>query len=406
MSALKSLKDLDVHHERVFVRVDFNVPIDKSLNITDDARIVATLPTLRYLMENGARLVIGSHLGRPQKGRQESGKSARDPKYSLEHVGLRLAELLKVDVILSPECIGPMPKKLIHDLREHQVVLLENLRYHPEEETDDANFARELAALADVYVNDAFGVSHRAHASVHALPRIMPKRAAGILMQNEVDSLARLTGHVEHPFVAVLGGAKVSDKVTVIEALFERIDALLIGGAMANTFLAAQGYAMGASLVEEDKTALARTLIESARKRNIQLMLPEDVVVGNDVSSTESRTLAVQELGVRLGKNDMVLDIGPKTVEKYRAVLRSAHNVFWNGPMGFFENPVFRAGSLGMAEAMSACLGFTVVGGGDSVAVVELSGLRDKFGHISTGGGASLEFIEGRKLPGIEVLTA
>lgn len=388
---LRSLADIELAGRTVFVRVDFNVPLDGS-TITDDTRIRAALPTLRAIMEQGGRPVLASHLGRP--------KGKPNPALSLEPVGARLAELLEVEVLLSDDCLGDGARKVMGDLREGQVALLENLRFHEEEEANDEGFARELAKHIDIYVNDAFGACHRAHASVHALPLLMPLRAAGLLVHKEVQALEALRGEPERPYVAVLGGAKVSDKIAVIETLLERVDELLIGGAMANTFLAAQGLDMGKSLVERDKLALARTLMERAQEREVQLVLPVDVVVAESIDADSGKVTETN--AVR--PEELALDVGPQTVRNFGERLRRAKSVFWNGPMGLFERPAFAEGSVGVARAMADCQGFTVVGGGDSVAAAQQTGLTDRYSHVSTGGGASLELLEGRKLPGVEVL--
>jgi phosphoglycerate kinase len=394
MSApLRTLSDLDLVGRTVFVRVDFNVPLDGT-TVTDDTRIRAAIPTIQAIMERGGRVLLASHLGRP-KGKVK-------PELSLEPAAARLAQLMKVEVLLADDCMGDGARKVVSDLRDSQVAMLENLRFHPEEEADDEGFARELAKLAEVYVNDAFGCSHRAHASVHALPKLMQQRAAGLLVHKEVTALEKLRSGAEHPFVAVLGGAKVSDKIEVIEALLERIDELLIGGAMANTFLAAQGLKLGKSRIEEDKLALARTLMEKAEKKGIQLLLPVDVVVAEALDAKGGRATDTAVIG----ESEMALDIGPRTVKLFGDRLRRAKSVFWNGPMGLFENPGFAEGSFGVARAMAECAGFTVVGGGDSVAAAHQAGLADRYSHVSTGGGASLELIEGKKLPGVEVLRA
>ncbi len=391
MSNLRTLQDLTLVGRTVFVRVDFNVPLEGS-KVTDDTRIRAAIPTIKYIMDKGGRVILASHLGRP-KGKPK-------PEFSLEPAAQRLAELMNVEVLLADDCIGDGARKVVTDLRDTQIAMLENLRFHNEEEADDEGFARELAKLAEVYVNDAFGSSHRAHASVHALPKLMQQRAAGLLVHKEVAALEKLRTNPDHPFVAVLGGAKVSDKIEVIEALMERVDELLIGGAMANTFLAAQGIDVGKSRVESDKLALARTLIQKAEAKNIQLILPTDVVVAESLDAKSGKATDVNAIGI----SEMALDIGPRTVQAYGERLRRAKSVFWNGPMGLFENPGFAAGSFGVARAMADCKGFTVVGGGDSVAAVQAAELTDKYTHVSTGGGASLELIEGKKLPGVEVL--
>ena len=391
LEGIRSVRDLDVDGRRVFVRVDFNVPLDDGA-VTDDTRIRAALPTIRYLMENGGRPVLASHLGRP--------KGKAKPELSLEPAGTRLAELLDCEVLLADDCIGDGPRKVVNDLRDGQVALLENLRFHEGEEEDDEGFAKELARMGEVYVNDAFGAAHRAHASVSALPGLMRHKGAGLLMQAELDALGTLRDDPPKPYVAVLGGAKVSDKIGVIEALMGRVDTLVIGGAMANTFLAAQGREVGKSLVEEDKLALARTLLTRAEERGMSLLLPIDVVVASSVDSDAGRTVPVTEIGA----SDMALDIGPKSVERFAEAMKDAKAVFWNGPMGLFENEPFSHGTLGVAEAIAAAPGFTVVGGGDSVAAVQQANMADRFDHVSTGGGASLELLEGRTLPGVEAL--
>lgn len=391
--AIRSMDELPVEGRRVFVRVDFNVPLDGD-RVTDDTRIRESLPTLKELMGRGAKLVVASHLGRP--------KGAPNRKYSLEPVGAELARLLGVDVIVPDDCVGDAARKVVADLREGQLVLLENLRFHAEEEANDDAFARELARLADVYVNDAFGAAHRAHASVAALPALFRDRGAGRLLRKELDALGALRGEVARPYVAILGGAKVSDKIGVLEALLAKVDALLIGGAMANSFLAARGVAVGKSRIEEDKLPLARTLIQKASDLGKPLVLPVDVVVARDLDGTEAGARSVDDIGVE----EMALDIGPKTVALFRERIVRAGSVFWNGPMGLFEHPKFAEGTKGIALAAAECGGFTVVGGGDSVAAVQQAQLANRFSHVSTGGGASLEFLEGRKLPGVEALRA
>lgn len=391
LEGIRSVRDLDLEGRRVFVRVDFNVPLADG-KVSDDTRIRAALPTIQLIMERGGRPVLASHLGRPD------GKP--NPKYSLEPAGARLAELLGAEVLLADDCIGDGPRKVVMDLREGQVALLENLRFHPEEEANDEGFAKELARLGEVYVNDAFGAAHRAHASVSALARLMRDRAAGLLMERELDALGKLRDEPTRPYVAVLGGAKVSDKIAVLEALLARVDTLVIGGAMANTFLAAQGRAMGKSRVEEDKLALARTILSRAEERKVELLLPLDVVVAESLDATSGRVVAVTDVG----PDDMALDIGPASVKRFAAPMQTAKVVFWNGPMGYFESEPFSHGTLGVARAIGDAPGFTVVGGGDSVAAVEQAKMTDLFDHVSTGGGASLELLEGRKLPGVEAL--
>lgn len=392
LDRIKTVDQLEVASRRVFVRVDFNVPLTDDKKVSDDTRIREALPTIKYLVGKGARVVLASHLGRPKKDKKAG--------LSLEPAGHRLAELLGQDIVLADDCIGDGPKKVVSDLRDGRVALLENLRFHPEEEANDEGFARELAKLADVYVNDAFGAAHRAHASVEALPRLMPERGAGYLLQKELNALGKLVAGPEKPYVAVLGGAKVSDKIEVIEALLTKVDALLIGGAMANTFLAAQGKPMGKSLVESDKLALARDLLEKAKQKGIEIVLPTDVVVAPSLDAPSGTPVLVDAVA----PDQMALDIGPKSVALFREKLIRAKSVFWNGPMGLFEKKPFAAGSVGVAQAIAEGAGFSVVGGGDSVAAVQQAGLAARFTHVSTGGGASLELIEGKKLPGVEAL--
>lgn len=388
---IQSLSDLKVESRRVFVRVDFNVPLDNGV-ITDKSRILATLPTIKHLIDHGAHIVLASHLGRPQ------GKPV--PEFSLEPVGACLAELLNTEVRLTDDCVGDGARKVVSDLRDGQIALLENLRFHAEEERNDELFAHELAKMADVYVNDAFGAAHRAHASVVALAELMPERAAGLLLQKELHMLGMLRDQAKRPYVAVLGGAKVSDKIDVILSLLDRVDTLIIGGAMANTFLAAQGLSLGRSLVEQDKLAMARSVLDRAQRRDVPVLLPTDLVVASDIK--QPRGQVVEATGVP--EDAMALDIGPQTVNAFRDALRKVQTVFWNGPMGLFENPAFAEGTLGIARGIAENDAVSVVGGGDSVAAVHQLGLADAFSHLSTGGGASLEFLEGKTLPGVEAL--
>jgi len=395
LEGIRSVRDLPIENKRVFLRVDFNVPMEGG-KITDDSRIKEALPTIRHAIERDARLVCASHLGRPKKG--------PDPKLSLEPCALRLAELLGQDVTLPEDCIGDAAKKVVFDLRAGQVCLLENLRFHPEEEKDDETFCRELAQLADVYVDDAFGAVHRAHASVHGLAKLYRERGCGFLLEKEIEALGKIVTAPDAPYVAVLGGAKVSDKIAVVESLLERVDALVVGGAMANTFLAAGGKNMQKSLVEADKLALARTILEKAESKGVQVLLPVDVVVAASTEATAGEAETVSVDAIPPGK--MALDVGPKSVAAFAKRFADAKTIFWNGPMGLFEKAPFAAGTFGVARAMADSRAFTVVGGGDSAAAVHAAGedVARKMKHISTGGGASLELVEGKKLPGIEVL--
>jgi phosphoglycerate kinase len=393
LQGIRSVRELPVENKRVFLRVDFNVPLDGS-TITDDSRIREALPTIKHVLERGGRLICASHLGRPKKG--------PDPKYSLEPCAVRLAELLGQEVTLPEDCVGDSAKKVVYDLRGGQVCLLENLRFHPEEEKDDETFSRQLAELADIYVDDAFGSVHRAHASVHGLAKLYRERGCGFLLEKEIASLGKVVTSPEKPYVAVLGGAKVSDKIAVVESLLERVNVLIIGGAMANTFLAALGKNMQASLVETEKLPLARSILEKAKGRGAEVLLPVDVVVAESLSATQGTAVGVDAVP----PGQMALDIGPKSLEAFARRFLDAKTVFWNGPMGLFEKEPFAAGTFGLARAMAASPAFTVVGGGDSAAAVYAAGgdIAKRMKHISTGGGASLELIEGKKLPGIEVL--
>ena len=389
-----SIKDLDLAGKRVFMRVDFNVPI-KEGRISSDTRIRASLPTIVYALDHGATVILASHLGRP--------KGTVNPEFTLKPVAARLAELAGRPVEFAEDCVGPAAQAAVDRAAEGgHLVLLENLRFHPEEEKNDAGFAAGLAALADAYVNDAFGSSHRTHASVDAITRLLPHPAAGLLMEQEVRYLGLALGAPERPFVAILGGAKVSDKIEVIENLLGKVDALCVGGAMAYTFLKSRGLAVGRSLVEDDKLDAARQITGHAHDRGVKLALPTDHVVAWKLEAgAPHATLAVTDasIGERIG-----VDIGPETIAAFSALVATAKTVVWNGPMGVFEMPPFDAGTSALARAVAAVKGTTIVGGGDSVSAVTKAGVADRITHISTGGGASLEFLGGRTLPGVAAL--
>lgn len=385
----KTIRDINVAQKRVLVRVDFNVPQDKAGNITDDTRIRAALPTIQYLRDQGAKVILCSHLGRPK------GKVAEELR--LTPAAERLAELLGAPVAKANDCIGPKVEKAVSVMKPGDVLLLENLRFHAEEEANDPSFAKQLASVADVYVNDAFGSAHRAHASTEGVAHFLPA-VAGFLMERELNFLSKATAEPSRPYVAILGGAKVSDKIAVIENLLPKVDRLIVGGGMANTFIKAQGHEIGASLVEDDKVELAKDLLKRGGKK---ILLPVDVVVADAFAAdAKHRTVAVDKVpaGWR------ILDIGPKTVEEFAAALKKAKTVVWNGPMGVFEFPAFAAGTVAIAKALAKSNATSIIGGGDSAAAVEQAGVADKITHISTGGGASLEFLEGKVLPGVAAL--
>ena len=387
----QTIQDVNVQGKKVFVRVDFNVPMKDGV-ITNDTRVRATLPTLNYLLEQGAAVILGSHLGRP--------KGQRVPEFTLAPVAVRLGELLGREVKLAPDCVGEEVSKMAAELKGGEVLLLENLRYHKEEEKNDPEFAKALASLADVAVNDAFGVSHRAHASVEGITKFIPA-VAGYLMEKEIKFVGQAIADPVRPFVAIIGGAKVSDKIGVIDNLLTKVDTLIIGGGMANTFVAAQGYSVGKSLLEEDKLDLARQLIAKAKETGVNLLLPTDMVVADRFApDADHKNVAIDEIPA----DWMALDIGEETAKAYAASLADAKTVVWNGPMGVFEMDAFAHGTTAVAKAVAASDATSVVGGGDSISALQKTGLSDQITHISTGGGASLEFLEGKVLPGIAAL--
>ena len=384
----KSVRDIDVRGKRVLVRVDFNVPL-RDRTVTDDTRIRASLPTLTYLLGQGAALVLCSHLGRPK------GKAVAE--LSMGPVAERLAELLDQPVRKLDDCVGTEVTAAVNQMRPGDVVLLENTRFHPEERANEAAFSRQLAGLADVFVNDAFGTAHRAHASTEGVAHYLPA-VAGFLVEKELEFLGRATGDPDRPFVSILGGAKISDKIGVIESLLGKCDALLIGGGMANTFFKAEGFELGDSLVEEDAVSTARSLLKQSSGK---LLLPVDVIVA-DAFDNEANTQVVEPDAVAPGWR--ILDIGPQTVSSFRETLSKAKTVVWNGPLGVFEMPNFAKGTFAVAQMLASLDAVTIIGGGDSAAAVRQAGLVDKMAHVSTGGGASLEFLEGKLLPGVAVL--
>jgi phosphoglycerate kinase len=387
-----SVQDLDLADKAVFLRVDFNVPLDERRNIRNDARIRAALPTLGYLLDRGARVFVASHLGRP-KGR-------RLPEFSLKPVADRLSELIPQPVGFALDCIGEDVERMEVALPPAQVLVLENLRFHAQEEANDAEFARSLVRRADFYVNDAFGACHRAHASVEAVTRFVKAAAAGFLVEKEVDYLNRVVRDPEKPFAAILGGAKVSDKIPVIRNLIRKADDILIGGAMAYTFFAAQGLDTGRSLVEREKTDLAAELLRQAETAGVNFYLPQDHVVAESAEADAAEVIS--SFPIPAGR--MALDIGPATVDTYRKVIQHARTIFWNGPMGVFEADPFASGTDAVALAVAGSTALSIVGGGDSVAALYKAGVQDKISHISTGGGASLEYVANETLPGIQAL--
>jgi 3-phosphoglycerate kinase len=388
----KSIKDIDIKGKRVLIRVDFNVPQDSKLNITDDTRIAAALPTIKYALKEGAKVILMSHLGRPKGG--------PEPKYSLGPAGEKLGELIGAKVTMAPDCIGPEVKRIVDGMRPADIVLLENLRFHKEEEENDPSFARELASLADVYVNDAFGTAHRAHASTEGVTKFLPS-VSGFLVEKEIEYFEKAVSSPHKPYVAILGGSKVSDKIEVIKNLMKRVDAILIGGGMAYTFLKAQGIEVGNSKLEADKINLAKEILIEAKTRNVKIVLPLDHIVADKLDAsasekiTDNNAIPLAYLG---------LDIGPKTVKLFEDELKNAKTIVWNGPLGVFEIDKFDKGSRAIAQFIAGLDTTSIIGGGDTAAAVAKFGLEDKMSHISTGGGASLEYLEGRILPGIAAL--
>ena len=398
-----SIRDLDLQHKHVFMRVDFNVPLsDDGTEITDDTRIRETLPTLKYAIQHKAKLILASHLGRP--------KGKPNPKYSLRPVVDRLRILLdhelgeRVNVAFSPDCVGEIATEMSRQLESGQVLLLENLRFHAQEEANDPAFAKQLASLCEIYVNDAFGSAHRAHASTEGITHFVKQSAAGLLMEKELNYMGKALESPSKPFVAILGGAKVSDKIQVIDNLLGKVDALLIGGGMAYTFLKAKGQDTGKSLLEADKIDTAKEALKKAEAKGVRFLLPVDHVLA-DKFAPDAKTQVFEGNGP-FPADWMGLDIGPKTIELFTKEIAGASTIVWNGPMGVFEIPAFAVGTTKIAEAVAAnTVATSIVGGGDSVSAVKKAGVADKITHISTGGGASLEFLEGKKLPGVEALT-
>ena len=388
----KTVKDIDLKNKKVLVRCDFNVPMDENRNITDNRRIVAALPTIKYLLEQNCKVVLCSHLGRP--------KGEFKPEFSLKPVAKELSKLLGQEVIMAEDVIGEDAKNKAENLKNGEVLLLENVRFHREETDNDPEFAKKLASMAEIFVNDAFGTAHRAHASTEGISHYLPS-VSGFLIEKELKFLGDALNNPERPFVAILGGAKVSDKIGVIDSLLEKVDTIMIGGGMAYTFFKAQGYEVGNSLCEPDKCDLALSLMNKAKEKGVKFLLPVDTKIGKEFKpDTESKTVAWTEIP----EGWEGFDIGEKTIEMFKDELKSAKTVVWNGPLGLFEFDQFAIGTNAIAHALAELDATTIIGGGDSAAAVEKAGLADKMTHISTGGGASLEFLEGKKLPGIECL--
>ena len=389
-----SIRDIDIQDKRVFCRVDFNVPLDNKNRVSDDTRVKASMPTIRHIINNGGRLIIASHLGRPKNG--------PEAKFSLNSVAPCLSQYLGKPVKMAPDCIGPDVTRMANQMKAGDVLLLENVRFHAGETRNDPEFAKALAVNADIYVNNAFGTAHRAHASTEGVTHYLQPAVAGFLLEKEIKYLGQALAYPDHPFVAIIGGAKVSDKIAVIESLIEKVDTLIIGGGMAYTFLRAKDRPVGKSLVEEDRVELAKELLKKAADKGLTLLLPQDHVVAEEFNP-KARHMVCSDANFPAGW--MALDIGPATIATYTSALQNARMVIWNGPMGVFEFDAFARGTMAIAEYLAESKARTIVGGGDSVAAVKKAGVESKMTHISTGGGASLEFLEGKTLPGIAALT-
>lgn len=391
------IEDLNLKGKRVLVRVDFNVPLDDNLQITDDIRITSALPTINKIIKDGGKAILMSHLGRPKGG--------PNPKYSLKPTAERLTKLLGQEVKLAPDCIGPQVKEMVNQMKNGEVLILENVRFHPEEEKNDLDFAKQLSELGEVYINDAFGSAHRAHASTEGVTKFFKQSAAGYLMKKELDYLGNALENPKRPFTAILGGAKISGKIEVIQQLIGKVDNLIISGGMAYTFLKAQGYEIGKSLLEEEKIELAKEILENAKLKNLNLFLPTDVTVAKEFSNN-SPSMIVEVSSIP--SDQMGLDIGTKTIEQFKNVILKSYTVLWNGPMGVFEFENFAKGTNAIAEALVQATkngAITIIGGGDSAAAIKNAGFEEQVSHVSTGGGASLEFLEGKVLPGVAALT-
>ena len=399
----KSIKDIDIKNKKVLMRVDFNVPQDEKLNITDDIRIVSAIPTIKYAIDKGAKVILMSHLGRPRPPADsvgEAGRGGPEAKFSLKPAAERLSQLIGKKVIMAPDCIGPEVKKIVDAMKPGDVTLLENVRFYKEEEANDTNFAKQLASLGDVYVNDAFGTVHRAHASTEGVTKFLPG-VSGLLVEKEIEYFEKAVSSPQKPYVAILGGAKVSDKIEVIKNLMKKVDAILIGGGMAYTFQKAQGIEIGNSKLEADKVGLANEILKEALARKVKLILPVDHVVADKLDASAQAKITPDN---KIPAGMLGLDIGPKTIKLFEAELKNAKTIVWNGPLGVFEMDNFDKGSREIAKFIAALKATTIIGGGDTAAAVAKFGLEKKMSHISTGGGASLEYLEGKILPGIAAL--